>query len=87
MSIYDIEVKDIDSDITIVGVVKNSPAKKAGILAGDIIVSVNGSEYKANSQQWSHTAGLGFSTTWLGSVSLSLHCRTLPSLEFPTNTR
>jgi carboxyl-terminal processing protease len=36
-----IEVKDIDSDITIVGVVKNSPAKKAGILAGDIIVSVN----------------------------------------------
>jgi len=37
-----IEVKDIEDDITIVGVVKNSPAKQAGILAGDIIISVNG---------------------------------------------
>jgi len=36
-----IEVKKVDKDIKIVNVVSNSPAKKAGILANDIIVSVN----------------------------------------------
>ena len=36
-----IEVKKVDTDIKIVNVVNNSPAKEAGILAGDIIVSVN----------------------------------------------
>jgi len=36
-----IEVKKVNKDIKIVNVVSNSPAKKAGILANDIIVSVN----------------------------------------------
>ncbi|MBG9991217.1 S41 family peptidase [Pseudoalteromonas sp. NZS37] len=36
-----IEVKNIDENMTIVNVVNNSPAKAAGILQGDIIVSVN----------------------------------------------
>ena len=36
-----IEVKKVNTDIKIVNVVNNSPAKEAGILAGDIIVSVN----------------------------------------------
>ncbi|WP_405602451.1 MULTISPECIES: S41 family peptidase [unclassified Pseudoalteromonas] len=36
-----IEVKSIKDKITIVDVVSNSPAKKAGILASDIIISVN----------------------------------------------
>ncbi|WP_166420930.1 S41 family peptidase [Pseudoalteromonas sp. Z1A8] len=36
-----IEVKNIDKCMTIVNVVDNSPAKAAGILPGDIIVSVN----------------------------------------------
>ena len=44
-----IEVKDIESEITIIGVVKNSPAQKAGILAGDIIVSVNNTNTQTHS--------------------------------------
>lgn len=44
-----IEVKEVDDNITIVGVVKNSPAKKAGILAGDIIVNVNGTSTQTRS--------------------------------------
>ncbi|GAA62191.1 carboxy-terminal-processing protease [Pseudoalteromonas sp. BSi20652] len=36
-----IEVKNINEQITIIGVVNNSPAKNAGILPNDIIVSIN----------------------------------------------
>jgi len=36
-----IEVKKVGTDIKIVNVVNSSPAKKTGILAGDIIVSIN----------------------------------------------
>ncbi|WP_350671094.1 PDZ domain-containing protein, partial [Pseudoalteromonas sp. CAL494-MNA-CIBAN-0108] len=36
-----IEVKKINNNVTIVNVVNNSPAKSAGIMAGDIIINVN----------------------------------------------
>ncbi|ASM51247.1 carboxyl-terminal processing protease [Pseudoalteromonas espejiana DSM 9414] len=51
-----IEVKNIDEHITIVDVVKNSPAKDVGILAGDIIVSVNNKSTQAQSLE--HVAAL-----------------------------
>ncbi|MGO2564048.1 MAG: S41 family peptidase, partial [Pseudoalteromonas nigrifaciens] len=36
-----IEVKQINNSVTIVNVVSNSPAKSAGVMAGDIIINVN----------------------------------------------
>ena len=41
--------KDLENDrVVILSTIKNSPAEKAGLQAGDLIISVDGTEYKAD---------------------------------------
>ena len=40
-----IEISNIGNDLIIVGVLSSSPAKEAGLKAGDIILSVNGNDF------------------------------------------
>lgn len=64
-----IEVKQINNSVTIVNVVSNSPAKSAGVMAGDIIISVNNQTTQHSSVE--HVAQL-ITASKLSNISLTI---------------
>jgi len=64
-----IEVKKINNNVTIVNVVNNSPAKSAGIMAGDIIINVNNQTTQHSSVE--HVAQL-ITASKLSNISLTI---------------
>lgn len=64
-----IEVKQINNSVTIVNVVNNSPAKSAGVMAGDIIISVNNQTTQNSSVE--HVAQL-ITASKLSNISLTI---------------